>query len=96
MKNKFKDVLLSTLSSLNYPTDKIIIQIPKNPDHGDFTTNYPMINSKKIGKTPMDIASIIVDEINKLSNDLIEKVECIAPGFIKSSAHSFKGFKKYI
>ena len=82
MKNKFKDVLLSTLSSLNYPTDKIIIQIPKNPDHGDFTTNYPMINSKKIGKTPMDIASIIVDEINKLSNDLIEKVECIAPGFI--------------
>ena len=82
MKNKFKDVLLSTLSSLNYPTDKIIIQIPKNPDHGDFTTNYPMINSKEIGKTPMDIASIIVDEINKLSNDLIEKVECIAPGFI--------------
>jgi len=82
VKNKFKDVLLSTLSSLNYPTDKIIIQIPKNPDHGDFTTNYPMINSKKIGKTPMDIASIIVDEINKLSNDLIEKVECIAPGFI--------------
>ena len=82
MKNKFKDVLLLTLSSLNYPTDKIIIQIPKNPDHGDFTTNYPMINSKEIGKTPMDIASIIVDEINKLSNDLIEKVECIAPGFI--------------
>ena len=30
----------------------------------------------------MDIASIIVDEINELSNDLIEKVECIAPGFI--------------
>ncbi len=82
MKNKFKDILLSVLSSLSYPTDKIIIQIPKNPDHGDFTTNYPMINSKKIEKAPMDIASIIVDEINKLSNDLIEKVECIAPGFI--------------
>jgi len=82
VKNKFKDILLSVLSSLSYPTDKIIIQIPKNPDHGDFTTNYPMINSKKIEKAPMDIASIIVDEINKLSNDLIEKVECIAPGFI--------------
>jgi arginyl-tRNA synthetase len=82
VKNKFKDILLSVLSSLNYPTDKVIIQIPKNPEHGDFTTNYPMISSKKIGKAPMDIAPIIVDEINKLSNDLIKNVEYIAPGFI--------------
>ena len=82
MKNKFKDLLLSVLSKLSYPANKIIIQIPKNPRHGDFTTNYPMINAKEIGKAPMEIAAIIADEINGLSGDLIEKAEHVAPGFI--------------
>jgi len=82
MKNKFKDLLLSVLSKLSYPANKIIIQIPKNPEHGDFTTNYPMINAKEIGKAPMEIAAIIADEINGLSGDLIEKAVHVAPGFI--------------
>ena len=82
MKNKFQEVLLSALSELGYPTEKVIVQSPKNPDHGDFTTNYPMINSKEIGKPPMDIASTIVDKINSSGNELIDKIEFIPPGFI--------------
>ena len=82
MKNKFQEVLLSALSDLGFPTEKVIVQSPKNPDHGDFTTNYPMINSKEIGKSPMDIASAIVDKINSSGNELINKIEFIPPGFI--------------
>ncbi len=82
MKNKFQEVLLSALSELGYPTDKIIVQSPKNPDHGDFTTNYPMINSKEIGRAPMEIASTIVDKINSSENELIDNIESIPPGFI--------------
>ena len=82
MKNKFQEVLLSALSDLGFPTEKVIVQSPKNPDHGDFTTNYPMINSKEIGKPPMDIASTIVDKINSSGNELIDKIEFIPPGFI--------------
>jgi len=82
MKNKFQEVLLSALSELGYPTDKIIVQSPKNPDHGDFTTNYPMINSKEIGRSPMEIASTIVDKINSSENELIDNIESIPPGFI--------------
>lgn len=82
MKNKFQEVLLSALSEIGYPTEKVIVQSPKNPDHGDFTTNYPMINSKEIGKSPMEIASIIVDKINSSGNELIDKIDSIPPGFI--------------
>lgn len=82
MKNKFQEVLLSALSEIGYPTEKVIVQSPKNPDHGDFTTNYPMINSKEIGKPPMEIASIIVDKINSSGNELIDKIDSIPPGFI--------------
>ena len=82
MENRFHDILLSILNELDYPIDKIIVQIPKNPDHGDFTTNYPMINAKQIGKTPMEIASTIADKVTSLSDEFIDSIEPIAPGFI--------------
>ena len=88
MKNKFLDILSTTLSELNYPIDNIVIQIPKNPDHGDFTTNYPLINSKKIGKPPIEIAEIIVNALQKKMDPLIEKIEFISPGFINIKINS--------
>ena len=82
MKNRFQKALISAISELGYPTEKVIVQSPKNPDHGDFTTNYPMINSKEINKSPMEIAATIVDKINSSGNELIDKIESIPPGFI--------------
>ena len=82
MKNRFQKALISAISELGYPTEKVIVQSPKNPDHGDFTTNYPMISSKEINKPPMEIATTIVDKINSSGNELIDKIESIPPGFI--------------
>ena len=82
MKNRFEKALISAISELGYPTEKVIVQSPKNPDHGDFTTNYPMINSKEINRPPMEIATTIVDKINGSGNELIDKIESIPPGFI--------------
>ena len=55
MKNRVQKALISAISELGYPTEKVIVQSPKNPDHGDFTTNYPMINSKEINRYPIEI-----------------------------------------
>ena len=82
MKNRFEKALISAISELGYPTEKVIVQSPKNPDHGDFTTNYPLINSKEINRPPMEIATTIVDKINGSGNELIDKIESIPPGFI--------------
>ena len=82
MKIKFLEIFHSILHELKFPEEKVIIQIPKNSDHGDFTTNYPMINSKDIGKNPMEIAEIIVNKMNQLNEPLIEKVNFVPPGFI--------------
>ena len=82
MKTKFLTIFSSVLNELKLPLEKIIIQVPKNLSHGDFTTNYPMINSKTIGKNPMEIAEIIVNKINELNNPLIEKIDFVPPGFI--------------
>ena len=79
---KFLEIFHSILHELKFPEEKVIIQIPKNSDHGDFTTNYPMINSKDIGKNPMEIAEIIVNKINERNEALIEKVDFVPHGFI--------------
>ena len=82
MKNKFENILRLAIANLDFPENKIIIQTPKDPNHGDFTTNYPMINSKEIKKSPMEIAEIIVNQIKNISNPLIEKIDYVNPGFI--------------
>jgi len=91
MKNKFLDILSSTLLELNYPIDNIIIQIPKNPNHGDFTTNYPLINSKEINDSPLKIAEKIVNNIKEKKDPSIKEIEFIPPGFIniKINSHMF-------
>jgi len=82
VKNKFQNILQLAISDLGFPENKIIIQVPKNPDHGDFTTNYPMINCKEIGKPPIEIAEMIVKQIKEISNPLIEEINYVNPGFI--------------
>tara|TARA_Y100001936_G_scaffold69420_1_gene68418 strand:+ start:18 stop:1649 length:1632 start_codon:yes stop_codon:yes gene_type:complete len=84
MKNKFQNILELAISNLGFPKNKIIIQVPKNPDHGDFTTNYPMINCKEIGKSPMETAEMIVEEIKNISNPIIEEINFVSPGFINT------------
>ena len=82
MKNKIIDILSTSIQELGYPDDSIIVQTPKNPKHGDFTTNYPLITSKKLNLRPMDLADKIVKLMQDSSNELIEHVESVPPGFI--------------
>ena len=82
MKTDFLKIFHTVLDDLGLPLEKIIIQVPKNLDHGDFATNYPMINAKKIGKNPMETAEVIVNRIKEINDPLIEKINFVPPGFI--------------
>lgn len=68
-----------TLSSGNIP-DEVQLEVPKNPDHGDFATNLAMTLAKPERKAPRQIAEALV--VVLLENDLCEKVEIAGPGFI--------------
>jgi len=61
--------------------EDISIEIPKDKEHGDFSTNIAMRFSGKLKKPPHDIAGILIDSM-VLKNTGIEKVECAGPGFI--------------
>ncbi|RMF94548.1 MAG: arginine--tRNA ligase, partial [Candidatus Schekmanbacteria bacterium] len=57
----------------------IVIERPKNEQHGDFATNAAMALAGILKRKPRDIAEEI---IGSFENSLVDKVEIAGPGFI--------------
>ena len=58
----------------------IIIEIPSKKENGDYSTNIALTITKKLNKSPLEIAEQIVSNIPK--NEIIEKIQIAPPGFI--------------
>ncbi|MFM1957281.1 MAG: hypothetical protein RLZ41_680 [Actinomycetota bacterium] len=69
----FKDV------SDELPTE-VVIERPKNREHGDWATNVAMQLSSKFGQNPRAFAELLATELN--SAEGVEKVDIAGPGFI--------------
>lgn len=61
--------------------DEIIVETPKEKEHGDFSTNIAMLLAKKAKKAPVQIASILIDNMD-FADTYIQRAECAGPGFI--------------
>lgn len=59
----------------------ILIEIPREKGHGDFSTNVAMQITKTAKKAPRQIADIIIKNVDT-KDTYIEKVTCAGPGFI--------------
>ena len=63
MKSKLTAALSKILENLHFPTMTILIQLPKNPAHGDFSTNIAMQISNKVDLNALEIAQKISDNL---------------------------------
>ena len=59
---------------------QLSIELPKNPDHGDLSTNIAMLLAKTLGKSPLEIANLIKEQLEKIN--YISQVNVANPGFI--------------
>ena len=77
LKQKIQDALkkLGQEVSLN----DIIIEKSKDTAHGDYATNAAMKFSRLFAKSPRDVASLLIENLDMKS---IDKVEIAGPGFI--------------
>ena len=57
----------------------IIIEKSKDTAHGDYASNVALKFARAFGKSPRDVATLIIENINL---DNIEKIEIAGPGFI--------------
>ena len=67
-----------TLHSGDMPD--IQIEVPGNPEHGDFATNIAMTMARAEKKAPRQIAEVLVATLG--ASPLLDKVEVAGPGFI--------------
>ena len=81
MKDKIHGLLVSAISDL-YESKDLSIEIvkTKSEEHGDWSSNVAMIEAKKRGENPKELAKKIINSISK--EDWIEKIEIAGPGFI--------------
>jgi arginyl-tRNA synthetase len=60
--------------------ESIVLDRPKNRDHGDYATSIALQLAKAAGKSPRDVAELLQGEIASLEG--VAKVDIAGPGFI--------------
>ena len=81
IKNTLKEIVKNSLKDIcEIDIEQIKIEIPKNNQYGDYYTDIPILLTKKLKKTPLDIAKLIIKNLN--NEQLIEKTEILDQGFI--------------
>jgi arginyl-tRNA synthetase len=87
VKEALRDILEQSLRALldehddDGPLPDFALEVPKNPDHGDFACNAALLLAKRLGKAPRAIAERLVVSLADAS-DLVESAEIAGPGFV--------------
>lgn len=83
MKEKLTQALTTIVKGLVQENIKVELTVPNDNKNGDYATNVAFQLSKKLGKSPLDVAEQIVKDFALKMQDLgIEKVEAVKPGFV--------------
>ena len=89
LKEKIENLLNEKLENMGIKRRQITIEIPKNKENGDYSSNIAMQLCKELGKNPRELATEIINNINE---DFINKVEIAGPGFINFYVKSINIF----
>jgi arginyl-tRNA synthetase len=60
--------------------DDVVVERPRNPDHGDYATNVALRLAKAAGKSPREVAETIAGRLRAV--DGVAKVDVAGPGFL--------------
>ncbi|MDP8203596.1 MAG: arginine--tRNA ligase [Candidatus Tenebribacter mawsonii] len=81
MKIKIYDDILTSLKKINVNcSDEFTVEIPNIIEHGDFSSNVALINTKIIKIKPRDLAQKIADDLSKKKD--YKSIEIAGPGFL--------------
>ncbi|MEE4237515.1 MAG: arginine--tRNA ligase [Anderseniella sp.] len=96
----FKAVLDAALDTLaangtlpsGLDVSKVVVEPPRDPAHGDITTNAAMVLAKPAGMPPRDIAAALCEALK--AHDDVAAAEIAGPGFVnmRISAAFWPGF----
>ncbi|HED07223.1 MAG TPA: arginine--tRNA ligase, partial [Ignavibacteria bacterium] len=82
MKEYIKLIFDEASDKLSYLKDSTLnLEVPKDSDHGDLSSNIAMILSKQLKKNPREIAAEIISSLDYDKN-IVNDIQIAGPGFI--------------
>jgi arginyl-tRNA synthetase len=85
-KNPIKDLLKRALEAASIEAaDDIIfdsLELPPNPELGDLSSNLPFKLAKQLKKSPRDVATILMQQIDPTRSDFLDRVEAAGAGYV--------------
>lgn len=90
IQEEIKKDLAKALKTLRIPADKIQLEHPANPEHGDYATNVALVTFKQRPKATREETKLPFDWASKIVNtwrlsgmpEYLAKIEVVKPGFI--------------
>jgi len=99
MKKQIAELVKMAISSLqaenifpDFAVAEISVDYPKDEKFGDYATNVALVLAKKVGKSPMEVAELLVQRLSlsivkgiseaEPRGDAFQKIEIVAPGYI--------------
>ena len=79
MKEKLITLLKNQLQNIGVNKENITIEIPKNKENGDYSSNIALQIAKELHTNPMDVAEKLIANI---SEDWLKDIVIAKPGFI--------------
>jgi arginyl-tRNA synthetase len=79
LKHQINHIVLQ-LYNIDFNQIQFSVELPKNHNHGDLSTNIAMVLAKNLKQSPFTIAEEIKDKIQQI--DYINEVKILTPGFI--------------
>jgi arginyl-tRNA synthetase len=84
LKQKLNDMVTTGALPPGLSIERITVEPPRDPTHGDISTNAALVLAKPAGLKPRDVANSIADLMMN-ERDLIAGIEVAGPGFINMS-----------
>src|SRR4051794_23182752 len=60
--------------------EDVVVERPKNPEHGDYATNVALRLAKGAGRPPREVAEVLAEQLR--GHEGIERVDIAGPGFL--------------
>lgn len=79
-----KQTAIDVLSARELDTtvlpETVVVERPRNPEHGDYATNVALQIAKKVGMNPRELGQVLADSL--AANTAIDEASIAGPGFI--------------
>ncbi|MCS5478966.1 arginine--tRNA ligase [Corynebacterium sp. YIM 101645] len=74
------EVLASRDLDISVLPEQVVVERPRNPEHGDYATNLALQVAKKVGTNPRELATWLAEAL--VADAAVDSAEIAGPGFL--------------